>query len=83
MFLSLGEEAVAASSKTEAKQKSEPFAKLWAIDDGSFSAVKGQYTRMLSSTPDARALQWKEKMGIGTPSEALPATANDAMEVDS
>ena len=83
MFLSLGEEAVAASSKTEAGKKCEPFAKLWASEAECFSAVKGQYTRMLSSTPDARALQWKEKMGISAPSEPVPATANDAMEVDS
>jgi len=64
LFLSLSEEAVVASCKVEVGKKSDRFVKLWESGDDSFSAVKEQYTRMLSSTPEARALQWKEKMGI-------------------
>ena len=47
--------------------KSDLFAKLWANDTGDddvFTPVKPQYLRMLSSTPDVRALQWKGKVGI-------------------
>lgn len=64
LFLSLGEEAVAASSHVEVGQKNYAFTKMWASDDVCFLAVKEQYTRMLSSTPEARASQWKEKIGI-------------------
>ncbi|KAL7542783.1 hypothetical protein ACHAXR_012090, partial [Thalassiosira sp. AJA248-18] len=81
LFLSLGEEAVAASSRGEVGQKNEIFAKLWTGDDDCFVAVKEQYTRMLSSTPDARALQWKEKIGIHDPTPASPE--KDEMQVDS
>ncbi len=65
MLLGLGEEAVAASIGMDIGQENDAFAEIWASDDDSFSAVKEQYTRMLSSTPDARALQWKRKVGIG------------------
>lgn len=82
LFLSLGEEAIAASSRGEVGQKCERFAKLWASDDDSFLAVKEQYMRMLSSTPDARALQWKEKIGIDD--ESPPTSPErDEMQVDS
>ena len=64
LFLTLGEEAIAASSKVEVGQKYETFLEMWSSDDICFAAVKEQYTRMLSSTPDARASQWKEKIGI-------------------
>lgn len=77
LFLSLGEEAVAASSRGKVGQKSESFAELWASGDASFMAVKEQYTRMLLSTPDARAQQWREKIGIDAP------TQKEEMEVDS
>ena len=72
-FLTLGEEAIAASSKVEVGQNYETFLEMWSSDDICFAAVKEQYTRMLSSTPDARASQWKEKIGIDT----------DEMQVDS
>jgi len=81
LFLSLGEEAVAASSRGAIGQKCQRFAKLWASDDDCFSAVKEQYTRMLSSTPDARARQWKETMGIAD--EPAPTSpAGDDMQDD-
>lgn len=64
LFLSLGEEAVAAADGGEVGQRSKLFAKLWSKEDDFFSRIKSQYSRMLSSTPDARALQWKEKFGI-------------------
>ena len=64
LFLSLAEKAVAAADRREVGHKSKLFSKLWAGGDDSFSPVKRQYIRMLSSTPDARALQWKEKLGI-------------------
>jgi len=64
LFLSLSEKTVAASSRKEVGQKCDRFIKLWNSGDDSFSAVKEQYVRMLSSTPDARALQWKETIGI-------------------
>ena len=81
-FLSLGEEAVAASSRCEVGKKSESFAKLWTSNDDSFAAVKEQYTRMLSSTPDARAQEWKENLGIEE-SAILSTPKEDDMEVDS
>ena len=81
MFLSLGEEAVAASSRKDVGQKNRPFAKLWASGDDCFGAVKEQYTRMLASTPDARALQWKEKIGIEDAKPSYPKT--DEMQIDS
>lgn len=64
LFLSLSEEAIAASGRGVVGEKNETFAELWASNDDSFAAVKEQYMRMLSSTPDARALEWKEKVGI-------------------
>jgi len=64
LFLSLAEEAAAASSRVEVGQRCKKFAKLWAGDDDSFLAVKEQYLQMLSGTPDARAREWKEKIGI-------------------
>lgn len=79
LFLSLGEEAVAATSGSS--DKYGLFAKLWANDDDCFLAVKEQYTRMLSSTPDARAMQWKEKMGIDISDLSSPKA--DEMQVDS
>lgn len=78
-FLSLGEEAVAASSKVDVGQKYDAFSKIWAADEECFKAVKDQYIRMLSSTPDARALQWKEKLGIDPPTKPTV----DEMQVDS
>jgi len=65
-FLSLGEEAIAASSKVEVGQKYETFLEMWSSGDVCFVAVKEQYTRMISSTPETRASQWKEKIGIDT-----------------
>lgn len=80
LFLSLAEEAIAASSRVEVEQKSDSFVTLWNSDDSSFVAVKDQYKRMLASTPDARAVQWKEKIGI----ESTPTSPRtDEMEVDS
>ena len=64
LFLTLGEEAIAASSKVEVGQKYETFLEMWSSGDVCFAAVKEQCTRMLSSTPDTRASQWKEKIGI-------------------
>ena len=81
LFLSLGEEAVAASSGEKVGQKSNTFANTWASNDDSFLPVKEQYTRMLSSTPDARVLQWKQKIGIDEPIPSSPVT--DEMQVDS
>jgi len=82
LFLSLGEEAVAASSRGVVGQKCKRFAKLWASNDDCFSAVKEQYLRMLSSTPDARALQWKEMIGI-VDEPTPPSPAGNAMQVGS
>lgn len=64
LFLSLGEEALAAASRGEVGHQSKLLGELWAKDDVSFAPVKEQYIRMLSSTPDARAVQWKKKIGI-------------------
>lgn len=82
LFLSLSEEAVAASSRGKVGQKCERFSLIWASEDDCFSAVKEQYMRMLASTPDARALDWKEKIGIhdGTTSSS---PKKDEMQVDS
>jgi hypothetical protein len=76
MILSLGEEAASASAGIDIGQKNETFVKIWASDDDGFSAVKEQYTRMLSSTPDARALQWKQKVGINTSVPSSPTADN-------
>jgi len=64
LFLSLAEQAVAAAGGVDLGKTSKAFVKLWTRDDESFSSVKNQYLRMLSTTPDAKAAQWQEKMGI-------------------
>lgn len=60
LFLSLAEEAIAAVVGEE----SSVFGELWAGDSDHFSPVKAQYVLMLTSTPDAKANEWKEKIGI-------------------
>ena len=40
------------------------FIKMWTGDATMFSSIKEQYEKMLSSTPDAKAHAWREKMGI-------------------
>ena len=64
LFLTLSEQAVAAADKTEDGQKSELFVSLWVKNNAQFAPVKEQYLRMLSSTPDKNAANWKQKMGI-------------------
>jgi len=54
---------------------------MWSSDDVCFAAVKEQYTRMLSSTPDARASQWKKKIGIDAAHQSKDEV--DKMQVDS
>ncbi|KAL9183552.1 hypothetical protein ACHAXT_004408 [Thalassiosira profunda] len=70
LLLSLSEEAVAASSRVQVGEKSETFAKLWTSDDDSFAAVKEQCTKMLAIVPEARAREWKEKIGIALDTDA-------------
>ena len=82
LFLTLGEEAIVASSKVEVGQKYETFLEMWSSDDVCFAAVKEQYIRMLSSTPDARASQWKEKIGIDA-AHSQSIDDVDKMQVDS
>ena len=76
MILSLGEAAASASAGIDIGQKNETFVQIWASDDDGFLAVKEQYTRMLSSTPDTRALQWKRKVGINTSVPSSPTADN-------
>lgn len=73
LFLNLSEQAIAAADKKDDGQKSELFASLWVNNDAQFAPVKAQYLRMLSSTPDKTAANWKDKIGI----------SDDAMEVTS
>jgi hypothetical protein len=72
LFLNLAEEAVAAADGKDVGQKSELFTKLWNGNDAMFSPVKEQYQKMLLSTPDAKAISWREKMGIEEPPPASP-----------
>ena len=65
----------------EVGQKYDAFSKIWADDEECFKAVKDQYIRMLSSTPDARASQWRKKIGIDEPKQSSPTV--DEMQVDS
>ena len=76
MFLTLAEEAVIATNKQEPGQKNGLFAKMWKDNDRKFSPVKEQFQKMLSSTPDAKAVAWREKMGLEQ------HVQNDAMSVD-
>ena len=64
LFLTLAEEAVAATDTKEVGQKNELFVKLWKVDDAKFASVKEQYQKMLSSTPEAKAVAWREKVGV-------------------
>lgn len=64
-LLSLCEEAVIAASGNHADNY---FSDIWASDNVRFLAVKEQYMQILSIIPDTRALQWKIKVGINTPS---------------
>jgi hypothetical protein len=64
LFLTLAEEAVAAADNKEVGQRSELFAKLWRDNDVKFTSVKEQYQKMLSSTPEAKAVAWREKVGV-------------------
>lgn len=65
----------------EVGQKYDAFSKIWTADEDCFKAVKDQYIRMLSSTPDARASQWRKKIGIDEPKQSSPTV--DEMQVDS
>jgi hypothetical protein len=77
LLLSLGEEAVAASIGIDVGQKcDDTFANKWASDDDGFLAVKEQYTRMLSSTPEARAAKWKQNVGINATVSSSPTEGN-------
>ena len=80
LLLSLGEEAVAVSSGVDIGQKCDTFAEVWARDEDGFLAVKEQYTRMLSNTPDARAVKWKQKVGINATVSSSPTES--IMQVD-
>lgn len=63
-FLTIAEEAVSASDGKEAGQKNDLFVKSWKEDNPNFIRVKEQYEKMLSTTPDAKAVAWREKVGI-------------------
>lgn len=76
LFLTLAEEAVAATNKQESGQKNELFAKMWKENNIEFYPVKEQYQKMLSSTPDAKAAAWREKMGLEQHMQ------NDAMDAE-
>eukprot|EP00986_Skeletonema_menzelii_P005680 scaffold2111_cov146-Skeletonema_menzelii.AAC.9 len=75
LFLSLSEQAIAASDKRDDEQTSELFVTLWTKNDSHFTLVKEQYLRMLTSTPDKTAESWKERMGL--PVEEVDASAMD------
>ena len=64
IFLTIAEEAVSASDGKELGQKSDLFVKTWKEDNPNFLRVKEQYEKMLSTTPDAKAVAWREKVGI-------------------
>lgn len=67
LLLNVAEEAIAAAAGCEIGQKCALFVKLWNNNDSMFSRVKEQYLKMLSSTPLAKSLGWREKMGIKAP----------------
>jgi len=64
LFLTLAEEAISAACGKEVGQMNDLFIKMWTGDATMFSSIKEQYEKMLSSTPDAKAHAWREKMGI-------------------
>lgn len=76
LFLSLSNQAIAAADKIDDGQKSELFVSLWVKNDSHFAPVKEQYLRMLSSTPDKNAANWKENIGI-------PEEKSEAMDTSS
>ena len=74
-LLSFSEDAAKAAEACE-KDKNKSFAYYWAKNEDAFSPIKAQYERMLKSIPAARALQWKESIGID---DSTLATINDKL----